>query len=228
MAFTPEQLEALNEILQKTLAPMVNTAITGHMKRLEKRVDEKFEAQTGAGGGEEQGERPTPQQPAKKRSDEVAELRRMLEEERTSRRLSEAQKQFSEVLTEAGIKPSMQKFVLSHLLHSEKALSFDEAGTPKLTVRRSRSQGSPAEEVEFEDIRAGLHDWLKGEDAKHFLPAPAPRKESTGQKPTTQVDLTGNNHNTGRQLPGASSFEHPQDAIDRVRGALTTAGIEIK
>lgn len=218
-AFTPEQIETLSELIQKTMAPTVNAAITTQMKRLEKRFDEKIGAR---GGDEEQAAVTT--QPAKKptASAEVAELRKMLEDERSRARMSEATKVLTEKLTEAGIKPGLQKFVIGHLLHTEKALAFDEGGNAKFTVRRSRAAGTPVEEIEFDDLGAGVNDWLKGDDAKHFLPAPAPKTQSKPaptQTPSVQIPQ-GNQHPSA--VPTAS------EAVANIRSQLASAGITIE
>jgi hypothetical protein len=109
----------------------------------------------------------------------LADLERSLTEERNARlalertRAEESlDRTLEEVLRAKGVRPELVP--AAHALLRARSIRRAEDGTVRLLVRRVRSQGQPAQELEYEDLGQGVADWLQDSAAQAFLPAPAP------------------------------------------------------
>jgi hypothetical protein len=77
--------------------------------------------------------------------------------------------QIKAALEAKGIKGTYQKVLVTQM--EAENVREDEEGNVRFAVSRSRSKGSPVEELEF-DINTGIEDWCKTDDASDFLPPP--------------------------------------------------------
>lgn len=182
---------------------LINAAVTNHTKRLKAdfekgigdAVAKALQAQRGTLGSsaEEQPQgqpqtQPGSQGPAPaarpdpatvKLREELDQIKRKYEEaEARSRQTEQKARQESarstirQALEAKGIKGAKAATLVSHF-EVTGALRFDEDGRPQLAVARSRAKGAQPEEVAF-DLATGVEDWTKTDDAKDFLPPPAP------------------------------------------------------
>lgn len=109
----------------------------------------------------------------------LADLERQVLEERNARlaiertRAEESlDRTLEEVLRAKGVRPELVP--AAHALLRARSIRRAEDGTVRLAVRRVRSQGQPAQELEYDDLGQGVADWLQDPAAQAFLPAPAP------------------------------------------------------
>lgn len=68
------------------------------------------------------------------------------------------------------VRPEMLDMVASHLFHIEKMIDVAEDGTA--TFKGTRTNFGITEEVAY-PLKDGVEQWLKGDQAKAFLPAPS-------------------------------------------------------
>lgn len=173
-ALVAEQVRAALGDLGKTVAPIVNAAVTNHLKRLPDR-----------GAPPPDGAPPPPpdggsgaQAANAKVQAEIAALRAQVEASEKGRREAERKAQVDAVrrrvadgLAAKGITGAKQRAVLADL-ESSGRLRVEEDGTVLLTVERARVKGAKAAPLEHRDLAEGLDDWAQTDDAREFLPAP--------------------------------------------------------
>jgi hypothetical protein len=216
----------------------LNAAISGHLKRalggLDKTIADVV-AKAVAGLAPKPEDRPAGDAPAAKPDPAVARLQAEIEalkkrgeeaetRERHAVLTARKDRTRAEVLTHLdakGVKGARARAVLADL-EASGALRFEEDGTPKLAVKRVRSatKGASAEELEFDDLRAGVDDWTRTDDAREFLPAP-----TTTPKPGTRPAAParpGAPDRTGR--PDPVSLE---DAVEGLTADLARQGVDL-
>ena len=179
--------------LEARIAKIANSAVSSQLKRFEekfsksltdtlaKTLEERLPKKpaddaNGDGKGEGKG--------AAKADPEMLKLKELLE------KLTKANEEERRLRTEAEERNRREKAELTlrtelvekHGLRAEHAealvdrwmargtLKFNDDGEPVLTVKRARSKGARAEELEF-SLPEGVADWAKGDDAKPWLPA---------------------------------------------------------
>lgn len=170
---------------------LVNSALASHAKRIESRFDKSLGELKALLQQQAQKPEPTekPEQAEaaddKKPSDarykmleqQLADLKRQAEEERASRlRIEEDRRrdatraQLRKHLEDANVRPELLDMVLSHW-EATGTLRYDE-GKPLVSVKRSRSKNAPEEEITFDDLRAGVDDFVKSPMAAVLLKPP--------------------------------------------------------
>ena len=77
-----------------------------------------------------------------------------------------------EALGQKGITPAKARAIVADLSASG-AFKLSEDGAPVLTVARARVKGSKPSALEYTDLTEAIGDWVQGDDAKEFLPAPS-------------------------------------------------------
>jgi hypothetical protein len=193
----------------------VNAALTTHTKRqaasLEKTIADSiaraFESRAkpedgGDGDGGTTGKKPggdaKPSPEMKAMADKLARLEKENAEEKAARRETEQRAKrdavrgtLREQLEAAGIKGARSRAALA-LLEAEGVVRFDaETGTPSIVVKRSRSKGAAADEMTFDDLGEGVKDWLKSPDAGEFIPAPAAKQPTNGNRTQSSTQQGG-------------------------------------
>lgn len=110
----------------------------------------------------------------------LEEMERKLRESETARQTEALQQRKNEVRAEIrqrleakGIKGTRQKAVLT-MLEADGVVQFGEDGKASVVVRRSRGRNRTVEEQSFEDLHAGMDDWMQSPEAAEFLPPPTP------------------------------------------------------
>ncbi len=176
---------------QPDVNAIVNAAVSSHLKRalggLDKIVSESVtkvlasRESAAPAAPSTQTDTPKADPSIVKLREEHDALKRMLEEERRVRREAEDRSRtertdatLRDALRAKGVRPELLDGAFYALRST--ALRFNEDGTPRLAIKRSRERGREAEEVEFA-IEDGVSDWLKSDTAKAYLPPPvAPPK----------------------------------------------------
>jgi hypothetical protein len=203
---TDHAADDLESKIDTLVTQRLNSAITGHIKRLkvpdtasiEKAVSDAVakalaaaaparQADTTAPGQAAQGQavaatqgaadvRPDPK--IKLLEEQIEKLRQERQQDQERVRATEekarkdaARATLREALEAKGIKGARARAVISDFELSG-ALRFTDEGKPELVVARSRAKGADPEEIAW-DLRRGVEDWVKGEDAKDFLPPPS-------------------------------------------------------
>lgn len=156
--------------LTAALSPVVNAAVTNHLKRTSA-------VQQPAQGEAQQAQ----QQPAGQDSralQEIAALREQLEasrrehaESQKKATLDNARRVVTDALAAKGITGAKARAVVADLSASG-AFRLGEDGAPVLTVTRARTKGAKPSPLEYSDLAEAIGDWVQGDDAKEFLPAP--------------------------------------------------------
>lgn len=178
---------------------IVNQAITGHMKRfIEKQLPGMFEsalkpiherfaaAPAQAVANAQADSKKTPEYAALEQKLHEIEKRATANADRASaaEKKQREDRAFSELrqgLT-GKILPDFQDMVASHLFQVQKALDFEEDGTPVFTMRQKTAYGD--EDLRL-PIKDGIDAWLKSDAAKPFIAPPgsssaSPKPRSTG------------------------------------------------
>ncbi len=194
--------EKTDALSRDAIAKMINDALTAREKRqaqaFEKTVtetvtkalaaalppkgDDGASASRLAEGGAAAGGKPDPA--VAKLREELDGLKKKYEDaEKRARdtedkaRIDRTHGTLRERLVGAKVRPELLD--AAHLLLTTRALKFDDAGNPVVTVKRVRERNKAAEAVEF-NLDDGIADWLKSDEAKPFLPAPAPPPPRSG------------------------------------------------
>lgn len=179
------------------LPNIVNSAVASQLKRALGGLDKMIADAVGKASAGAPPPQPPPAQgdatkaidPAlAKLREELDSHKRELEAERKTRR--ETEERSRNERTEGALREALRKGVRAELLdgafHALKArsLRFEEDGTPRLAISRSRERGRAAEEVAF-SIEEGVADWLKSDEAKAYVPPPVapPTKKDTAVTP---------------------------------------------
>lgn len=103
------------------------------------------------------------------------------------------------------LRPELLDVAVSHWGSTQKRLKLDEAGSPVLRVKRAPYKGAPEQDEDL-PIAEALPLLLASEEAKPFLPAPAPMpgRGGTGPRPT------GSNGIPSYDAPANSDEERAQ------------------
>lgn len=119
--------------------------------------DEPAEDKSGKGGDSK----------SKLLEQQLADLKRQVDEERTSRLRIEDERrrdttrgQLRKHLEGANVRPELLDMVLSHW-EATGTLKYDDDGKALVTVKRSRTKGAPEEEMTFDDLKQGVEDFVK-------------------------------------------------------------------
>lgn len=214
--------------LEARIAKIANSAVTAQLKRelpkqldafkgdLAKLFDERLPKKpaddaNGDGKGEGKGA-------AQKADPEMLKLKEQLE------KLTKANEEERRLRTEAEERNRREKAELTlrtelvekHGLRAEHAealvdrwmargtLKFNNDGEPVLTVKRARSKGARAEELEF-SLSEGVADWAKGDDAKPWLPAAGASQANQRNAPRAPAGRSGGNG--AGPAPSATSID---------------------
>lgn len=182
------------------VATLVNAAITGHMKRFTEKtlpglfesalkpIHEKFSA--------------APAPPATtvdpKKNPEYAALEQKMNDwekkanESAQRAVAAESKQredraFNEVRANLSGKvlPEFQAIVAAHLFQVQRAVEYEEDGTPVFTMNRKTQFGDEPVRLPIKD---GIEAWLKSDDAKPFIGAPG--TSGASQKPRQGLSVS--------------------------------------
>lgn len=188
--------DTLGEAIRELLPGILNPAITGHIKRFESKVEQRFQALTPKPVQEQsaiEGDEPTAQaveQPAtaqrapapaaKPAQDpEVLKLKAQLakierENERAKEDAARERRQRIEEAARESVRKSLSGKVnagveddIVDLLTARKQIVIDDAGAVRL---RGIAQDEPEEGL---DVATGVAAFLKTEKAKHYLPPPS-------------------------------------------------------
>lgn len=119
---------------------------------------------------------------------------------------------------EGKVRPELLDIVTKNLFYVDKRVEFDETtGATLFKAQRSPFLGADPEDVRL-PLRAGLDEYMKGESAKAFLPAPASSGASPLPKRTGPVNQT---IVTGPQTGGtdAQKIERAKARAARARAA---------
>jgi len=113
----------------------------------------------------------------------------------------------------AGVAPGATDMAAKLLFDAEKRIGFDEDGTPFFRTRRSPGHGMPEEDMQM-PLADGVKHWLQSDDAKIFVPAPAPAPGANrGQAPR---QLTRGSDGMPRyEQPATTDNEKAHRAIER-------------
>lgn len=167
-AIVAEQVRAALDpkTLSSALSPVVNAAVTNHLKRTSAQQPQ----------GEQQAQQPSGQE--SRTLQELAALREQLEAEKRARVETErksvidsAKRTMEAALSQKGITGAKARAIIADLQASG-AFKLSEDGTPALTVTRARAKGSKPSQLEYSDLAEAIGDWVQGDEAKEFLPAP--------------------------------------------------------
>lgn len=190
-------------VTEEAFNASLNAAVTSHMKRLEKQfagaleaalkpVNEKLAAPPAA---------VTP--PAETvKSPEYLALQKQLEEmkqavtrEAEARAAAERKhredRAYSDLRSqlEGKVRPELRDMVAAHLFKVENRIDFEEDGTPVFKAKQ-KTFGGVEEDVRY-TLKDGVDTYLKSEEAKAFLPAPATASSSPLPKRTVQPGRSG-------------------------------------
>lgn len=218
-AFNEAQLAALTELIGKTTAPIINAAVTSHMKRQPNPADEFKKlltkeslsplltelmeasgvkpAGTETGGGS-QPAKPDPKIAALEAqlSDMKTAMARAAEETKAAQESARNEKALAALKSELAphVRPEGLDMAADLLFKARKRVTFDEQGTPLMSVKRAPYAGAAEEDVPM-PLADGVQHWLKSEEAKIFIPAPAAnqqqRQGAPGPRPQMQRTANG-------------------------------------
>jgi len=173
-AIVAEQVRAALDpkALSSALSPVVNAAVTNHLKRTNASAQ-----QPAQGEAQQQAQQPSGQE--SRTLQELSALREQLEAEKRARVETErksvidnARRTMIEALGQKGITPAKARAIVADMSASG-AFKLSEDGAPVLTVARARVKGSKPSALEYTDLAEAIGDWVQGDDAKEFLPAPS-------------------------------------------------------
>jgi hypothetical protein len=218
-AFTEAQIAALTELIGKTTAPIINAAVTSHMKRQPNPADEFKKLLTKdslaplltelmeASGTKPTVETPGGTQPPKadpkiaaleaQLADMKSAMARSAQETKAAQEAARDEKALASLKSELAphVRPEGLDMAADLLFKARKRVTFDEQGTPLMSVKRAPYAGAAEEDIPM-PLTDGVQHWLKSEEAKIFIPAPAA--------------------NTQQQRPGARAPSHQQRSSGNV------------
>lgn len=200
-------LEQVNEIVSKAISSrnkQFEIKIDKAFGDIATKLDEKFASFKPAEPDPSSQKPPTESPEFKAVQRQLTDLQKQLEKERQDKQAADARaraqslrQRLQDGLSAGGISGKQLQYALGVLVDSEKRVRFDEDG------ERVLFKGDDGEELPLND---GLAAWLKGDDAKMFLP---PRGTTgSGHRPTGTIP-TGNhrappaNGQLGQQLANA-------------------------
>lgn len=200
---TPKPLT--EEDIGRVVGPMINAAITGHMKRtipgaiqdgikalnLESLIGEAVQKVAPPKPEDEEGKkRPVPTAALQA---ELNSIKEQLETERKARAVAEQERvdthrarQFDaarnafRAAVQDKVKPELLDVFVDHIGVSKKRLKVDEDGVPLLTVQgKPAYPGAPAEPSDL-PLEQAIPLLLQSKDVSPFLPAPGGQQDGTG------------------------------------------------
>jgi hypothetical protein len=200
----------LNAIVKSHVGRQLKPVLEA-LEKLNKRFDDSGKqagAQDGASGDDKQ--RSADGKFQGKPDPEVARLRQELEAVKRSQQEALERAQRAEdaaaaktmrdrmrvQLERGGIKDANHLEVLLTYLEKSNLRKGDD-GVTRFASKRSRMKGAPAEELEYDDIDAGVVDWLQTAMAQSFLPAPTARRDQQAQQQAS------------RRAPVAKKYDKP-------------------
>jgi hypothetical protein len=237
---TEERINAIIEArIKSVVGNTVNAAMTNHLKRfkpeeqasqIQKQIDEAI-AKVLTQGQSQPGNATAPD--AAKPSPEMIRMQEQFE--KLERKYAESEARGKEIeekarldnmfastksaLADKGIVGIKADALIAHFQRTN-MLRFNEDGSPRMFVKRSRTKNSPAEELDW-DITQGVDDWSKGPEAAEFLPPPTPPGQRQGSY--------GSMSNGSRR--GAPHYEKPagslEEAARRAQENLIHQGVDI-
>jgi hypothetical protein len=237
-AFSEAQVAALTELIAKTTAPIINSAVTSHLKRQPNIAEEIKKALTkeaiapifeellenapddedaGSGKGGSPPNRPDPAVEALKAK--VAELTTTLtkqaEETKSAQEAARNEKALGALKTALGshVRPEALDIAASHLFVAQKRITFDEQGNPLFTVRRAQYPGAAEEDVSM-PLADGVHHWIKSSEGKFFAPAPGAAAGAPGA-PAPRRIATGGDGMPRYDQPATTDAEKSRRASER-------------
>jgi hypothetical protein len=242
----------LDTKIQAALARNLNSAVKDHVSRAMKGFEKTMEGAIARAMGSKapkaddaDGDEAESAQPArgeatkakpirdKATDDRLAALERKLQDSEKARaeietkaRQDGARSELRSLLEKKGITGARARAVIADLELSN-ALRFDEDGQPMLALKRSRTKGAMAQEEVF-DLKEGIEDWARSDDAKDFLPAgkgPAPKTSQQSSMAPRRGDASdaGTQPNSRRQSPQSGAT----DAVTRTMEDLAGHGIDL-
>lgn len=187
---TEEKPEAIS---RDEVQALVNSAMASHNKRLEARFDKSLgelksllsqqqakpveEGEPTQGKGKESTKEKIYEQ-------KLADLQRRLDEAdakarkaEDDRRKDQTRGQLSQHLKTAGVRDELLDMVVTHW-EAKGVLKYDEDGKPLVSVKRSRTKNGPEEEMTFDDLKAGVDDFVKSASAAVLLKPPATHQQA--------------------------------------------------
>jgi hypothetical protein len=185
---TPENSQTEPEQKKEPdLATMVNAAVKSHISRQLKDLDldSKFKSISDAIESMKKTSEPEPKKGKKDEDPEFVAMRQKLEEVSTNftkaqQRAEEAERKRRDEQTRNDVRDHLQKtvrpemipFLTDYLLKASGKIEYDADGTPLFKHRMAPGAGMAEEDV-LMPLSDGLDAYLRTNDAKPFLPAPA-------------------------------------------------------
>ena len=172
------QADDLDARISKLLDAKLNSALTSRDKRLQAAIGKTLEDQLAKLSSARE-EKPAQErsvdgaQGAAKADPEVIKLReqidkltRQADEDRKARatveersRRENARAAIREALAAKGVTGAKARAVIADL-EASGAVRFSDEGAPELVIKRARTKGTRAEELAFDDLAAGIEDWV--------------------------------------------------------------------
>lgn len=121
---------------------------------------------------------------------------------------------------EGKVRPELLDLVAANLYSVENRIEFDETGTPLFKTSRSPYVGADPEDVLL-PLKSGVEEYLKGESAKAFLPAPSP---GSGAGPLPKRPASSPNPGFDASKTGSSDAEKSRRALEREQAAKARLG----
>lgn len=183
-------------ITRDEVQALVNSALASHNKRLEARFDRslgelkglltqqpKPEPEDGKGKGDSTKDKIYEQKlvDLQRRLDEADAKTRKAEDDR---RRDTTRGQLRQHLENSNVRKELLDMVVTYW-EANGTLRYDEEGKPLVSVKRSRSKNAAEEEMTFDDLKAGVEDFVKRADAAVLLKPPSSINGNTaaGGKP---------------------------------------------
>jgi len=146
----------------------------------------------------------------------MADLERSLAEERQARTALEQQRAeesrdraLEEALRARGVRPELVPAAKAYLKST--ALRSSEDGSTRLVVKRARSAGVQPTALEYDDLSAGVADWLQDPANGAFLPPPTPLSQQ--RRPLAINPHTGREVLTIQKTTGGNALQASNEAL---------------
>lgn len=135
---------------------------------------------------------------------------------------AQEQKAFTDLrgALEGKVRPELLDFVASHLFQVDKRIEFDDAGNPLFKTSRVPYQGAEPEEALL-PLKSGVEEFLKGESAKAFLPAPS---AGSGAGPLPKRPASTPSGGFDPSKTGTSDADKSRRAMEREQAAKARLG----
>jgi hypothetical protein len=216
------------------LNAQINAAITGHMKRAEKKNSEDMTALKQFFADQLKTLTPaTPEKPEKEGKaapdPALAAMRAQFEamqaslaEANAKRERAESKQREDRAYSDlrdslkAKVRPDLLDVVSQNLFHANKRVEFDADGTALFKVRKAPGHGMPEEDV-LMPLADGVANWLSSKEAAVFLPAPGPTQTQVqrgARMPASNQQTVGNNGLPKYDKPATSDDEKIRRAME--------------